>query len=50
MLDLIAIGLLLQGLLDFLYLLEGLLDLLYELFDGFGFVGGHIYLSFLRPH
>ena len=42
MLDVIAIGLLLQGLPDFFYLLEGLLDLLYELFDEFGFVGGHI--------
>jgi hypothetical protein len=32
-----------------LYLLEGFLDLLYELFDAFGFVGGHIYLSFSHP-
>ena len=32
-----------------LVLLQGLLHLLYELFDEFGFVGGHIYLSFLRP-
>ena len=48
-LDVIAIGLLLQGLLDLLYLLEGLLDLLYELFDGFGFVGAYIPLFLASP-
>jgi hypothetical protein len=49
-LDLIAIRLLLQGLLNLWYLLEGLLDLPQRLFRRMGFLGGHIYLAFLRPN